>query len=962
MRKIRRSSRIWITLVLITMLSLIMTPSLLAVPGKAASKAPNNPHFEEFIASGQFSHLPVADDGHLLGYIPSPVLLPDQQTGEGTSLSQSGLLGAGASDTYFDLRTTGDVSPVRNQGSSGSCWTFATYGSMESSLLVDGESWDFSENNLKNTSGFDIGPNSGGNGYMAAAYLGRWSGPVNESYDPYEATSTSSPTDFPVDKHIQDIDFLPADIATIKQEIYDHGAVYTSFYYASSGFNDTNDSYYYGATHSANHAVTIVGWDDNYSASKFNTTPAGNGAWIVKNSWGTSWGANGYFYLSYYDKTALAENVAFHNAESTSNYDKEYSYDPLGWVGGYSYTWGANVFTASANENLQAISFYTPAPNSRYTVKIYSGVATTPTSGTLAAAQTGTIDFAGYHTVDLNTIVPLAAGKKFSVVINLNTSYAYPMAVEYPYSGYSSKATASSGQSYLGLNGTSWVDATSVKTNMNVCIKAFTSTGPTTPDLVISSLDAPVNAAPGAAININNTVKNQGSAASGSFDVNLYLSADQSLDGTDNLLVGRSVNSLAAGATSSATTLATIPVTASGSYYILAEADANNTIDESSESNNTADDSIQIGQADLLVTSVNGTDTTYPGQPMTINNTVENQGNLAAANLSVGFYLSADSTYDTGDVSLGSRTVSSLAAGSANTASTIVTLDSQTASGSYYIIVVADPNNAVDESDEGNNASDAYLITVNEAPKPDLFISNLSAPVSAVAGTNVSVVNAVTNEGPGVAGSFPIQFYLSNDSVFDASDIALGSRTVSGLAANSTSSVTTTLTIPSSTTAGSYYILAVADLASNLAEINEDNNSSSTGPISITAAPANLPDLIMTLVDGPTSGRIGRSIYVSNTVKNQGTVKSTSFMVKFYFSLDQTLDAASDIYLGSRSVSSLAVNATSKATTTIKIPSNTGLVGKSYYVIAVADANAAVKESIETNNTGYDPVSVKISR
>ncbi len=961
MLRIRRSSKICVALVLVTMFCFTMTPSLLAVPGKAASKAPNNPHFEEFIASGEYSHLPVADDGHILGYIPLPVQLPVQEIGEETSLSPHSLLGV--TDTYFDLRNTGDVSPVRNQGSSGSCWAFATYGSMESSLLVDNDSRDFSENNLKNASGFDISPNIGGNGYMATAYLSRWAGPVKESDDPFVATSTSSPTGLAVQKHIQDVDFLPADIGTIKQEIYNHGAVYTSFYYSGSGFNDTYDSYCYGTSNSANHAVTIVGWDDNYSAAKFNITPAGNGAWIVKNSWGTGWGANGYFYLSYYDKTALAENVAFHNAEPTNNYEREYSYDSLGWVGSYSYTWGANIFTAADSETLNAVSFYTPAPNSSFTIQIYTGVSSNPTRGTLVTTQTGTIDFAGYHTVDLNKVVPLTKGQKFSVVLNLNTSNAYPMAVEYPYSGYSSKAAATVGQSYLGFNGTSWVDSTSVQTNMNVCIKAFTTfANATTSDLIMSSLSVPTSATPGDTISVINTVKNQDSAAAGSFDVGFYLSSDQNLDVSDIWLQSRNITSLAAGSINSMTTSVPLPADCSGSYYVIAVADANNAIDESSESNNTANNSIQIGQANLSITSANGSGTAYPGQQITINNTVENQGNIPAANFSVGFYLSTDSTYNSGDISLGSRTISSLGASSSNTNSTTVTLDGQTAPDEYYIIVVADSSDAVDESDETNNVGEAYALTVNEAPKPDLIMSNLTAPDSAVVGTTISVANTVANEGPGEAGSFRIEFYLSNDSVLDTSDITLGSRTVSGLAANDINSATSPLTIPLTTAAGNYYIIAAADAGDILAETNEANNNGSTGPISITAAPAAMPDLIMTLVDGPTSGKIGRSISVSNTVKNQGTAKCSSFVIKFYFSLDKTLDTASDIYLGSRSVTSLAVNSSSKAITSLKIPGNTALMGKSYYIIVVADANAAVTEIYEDNNTGYDAIPTKIIR
>jgi C1A family cysteine protease len=241
------------------------------------------------------------------------------------------------------------------------------------------ENWDFSEDNMKNLSGFDRDCCGGGNYIMAAAYFLRWNGPVNETDDPYKMSCTS--TDKTVQKHVQQYIQIPIresflDNDNIKQAVMDYGAVAVSFYVDDYYLKSATSAYYCNEEYGTNHAVCIVGWDDNYSKSNFKTQPSGDGAFIVKNSWGTSWGSSGYFYMSYYDVNLMmwAPGGVF-RADSPGNYSTIYQYDPLGWVTSYGYSdetaWFANVFTASNSDPLTAVGWYTAEPNSPYEVYIY---------------------------------------------------------------------------------------------------------------------------------------------------------------------------------------------------------------------------------------------------------------------------------------------------------------------------------------------------------------------------------------------------------------------------------------------------------------------------------------------------------------------------------------------------------------------------------------------------------------
>jgi C1A family cysteine protease len=423
---------------------------------------------------------------HALGRIPSPIDLSYL-----SGLEHPRLMEPEALPPTYDLRTLGKVTAIRNQQTCGTCWAFATYGSLESNLLPT-EATDFSENNLKNLSGFDHDPcNGGGNPFMSCAYLTRWDGPISETDDPYHSWDDTSPSDLKPRKHVQEVLFLPSrtgptDNNTIKQAVVTYGGVVVSMYWQNASYSSTNHSYYYSGTTAANHAIVVVGWDDDYPATKFLSTPPGNGAFIVRNSWGTGWGEAGYFYASYYDsKFSMDEIAVFNNAEPVNNYSGVYEYDPLGWVNSWGCqpisptAWFANIFTAERDDRLSAVSFYAVTPNTSYTVQIRRDVTAGPASGTLAATKSGTLAFAGYHTIPLDTTVPVTAGQLFSAVVNLTTpGYNWPVPAEVPFAGYSSKATASSGQSYMSCDGTSWDDMTSLATNANVCLKIFAEATP----------------------------------------------------------------------------------------------------------------------------------------------------------------------------------------------------------------------------------------------------------------------------------------------------------------------------------------------------------------------------------------------------------------------------------------------------------------------------------------------------
>ena len=229
------------------------------------------------------------------------------------------------------------------------------------------------------------------------------------------------------------------------------------------------------APSAANHAIDIVGWDDHYAARNFAQRPPGNGAFLCRNSWGRAWGAGGYFWVSYYDSLITTDVAAWPQVQSVSNYGRCYQYDAygqtdsLGWSG-LQYGFFANRFTAAANGSLEAVGFGVPSGSAYFAV--YAG----PSLSQLSYVANGTSAFAGFTTVKASVPYALTSGSSFFVAVVMNTpQYTYPVPVETLIPGYDSGATASSGQSYVCSDGTSWTDLTTIPgyAGCAVCLKAY---------------------------------------------------------------------------------------------------------------------------------------------------------------------------------------------------------------------------------------------------------------------------------------------------------------------------------------------------------------------------------------------------------------------------------------------------------------------------------------------------------
>ena len=393
----------------------------------------------------------------------------------------------------FDLRNVNGenyVSSVKNQ-QGGNSWTYAVCASAESNLLMNGN-WstagengepDLAEYHMDWWNGFNSFNNddaggtntggfpehSGGNFSMAAAYLSRGEGFVRnidgQSYDtPPERYNSGfhywyvdEIENFTIDSNLNGID-------SIKSKLMQNGAAAAAICYDAS-FIDVDFNHFQPASSNlaANHAVAIIGWDDNH------TVPAASadGAWLAKNCWGTSWGNGGYFWISYYDKYACKTydtGAHFYAGADTLPYNIIYYHDYHGKQDVMTSADSVfNAFHAKENVRIKAASFFTETDNVTYTIKVYGRYADGELSD-LKLINSGTLLHKGFHTINLLGDVPLNNGDDFFVLFYLSDKkYAYDRTsnITLTYGGKNAKnvieSAAMPGESFYAQSG-QWSD------------------------------------------------------------------------------------------------------------------------------------------------------------------------------------------------------------------------------------------------------------------------------------------------------------------------------------------------------------------------------------------------------------------------------------------------------------------------------------------------------------------------
>ena len=419
-------------------------------------------------------------------------------------------------------------SPVQNQGQTQLSWSFASMGAIEAATIKRGSAAiplsPIHAGHALSTAGGNSSygitsrpqPGTAGNPEMIMHYAMRddLNGFVRYGDDVgnFNADGELQPRDVKETQEINRSFVVPgayrihtgrASTTDIKTAVQEFGAVTTAMYgndmnVGGSFWNLANNAYHQPTDPlpaNPDHLVLIVGWDDNYPRERFNASnqPSGNGAWLVKNSWGDDWGMGGYFWMSYESRHAGVDSWGFDPARLITYADhvgKVYDYNTVSTITNRTAgttNWASNVFrTGATSETLMQVRVYVNDPRDGIPIYFTENYVNNASIGATISANSPiavfNADYIGFYSIDIQP-----SNQK---VIQPNTNFA--ITVEYPVSAPIS-AARSAGLDAGNVASLLNPGASTLSPDSAALIKAVTISGPASPEILWQPLSIAVD-------------------------------------------------------------------------------------------------------------------------------------------------------------------------------------------------------------------------------------------------------------------------------------------------------------------------------------------------------------------------------------------------------------------------------------------------------------------------------------